>query len=96
MNPFTLRLIDADPVPSSPVPDRSALEEKEREAMDAYSRVIVTVAESLGPAVVNLRAEAQPGSRRGGGSGSGFLFTPDGFLLTNHHVVRARTACGCV
>ena len=80
-----------DPEASSPVPDRSALEEKEREAMDAYSRVIVTVAESLGPAVVNLRAEVQSGSRRGGGSGSGFLFTPDGFLLTNHHVVRART-----
>ena len=58
MNPFTLRLIDTDPEASSPVPDRSALEEKEREAMDAYSRVIVTVAESLGPAVVNLRAEA--------------------------------------
>ena len=47
------------------VPDRSAPEKEEREALDAYSRVIVTVAEALGPAVVNLRAEAREGSRRG-------------------------------
>jgi S1-C subfamily serine protease len=60
----------------------------EREALDAYSRVIVTVAETLGPTVVNLRAVAGEGGRRAVGSGSGFLFTPDGFLLTNHHVVR--------
>jgi S1-C subfamily serine protease len=70
------------------MPDRSSAEAKEHEALDAYSRVIVAVAESLGPAVVNLRAEAKDGPRRSGGSGSGFLFTPDGFLLTNHHVVR--------
>jgi S1-C subfamily serine protease len=64
------------PPPPDPHPE-------EREALDAYSRVVVTVAESLRPAVVNLR----PGSGRGG-EGSGVLFTPDGFLLTNHHVVR--------
>ncbi|MGL4551880.1 MAG: S1C family serine protease, partial [Gemmataceae bacterium] len=57
----------------------------EDEAMDAYSRVVVLVAERLRPAVVNLRL----GGRRGG-SGSGVLFTPDGFLLTNHHVVRGH------
>ena len=47
----------------------------------------MTVAEKLGPAVVNLRAVAGEGGRGPGGSGSGFLITPDGFLLTNHHVV---------
>jgi S1-C subfamily serine protease len=88
MNPFLLRLVNGDPDASSSVPDRSAAEAAEREALDAYSRVIVAVAESLGPAVVNLRAGARDGARRTGGSGSGFLFTPDGFLLTNHHVVR--------
>jgi S1-C subfamily serine protease len=88
MSPYVLRLVNADQDASAPVPDRSVQDEKERDALDAYSRVIVTVAEALGPAVVNLRADARDGSRRSGGSGSGFLFTPDGFLLTNHHVVR--------
>ena len=57
---------------------------EELEALDAYSRVIVRVAETLRPAVVNLRA----GKGRDGGTGSGVLFAPDGFLLTNAHVVR--------
>jgi S1-C subfamily serine protease len=57
----------------------------ELEALDAYSRVVVRVAEALRPAVVNLR-----GSGRRGGSGSGILFTPDGFLLTNDHVVAGQ------
>jgi S1-C subfamily serine protease len=64
--------------PETPEPDP-----REREALDAYSNVVVQVAEQLRPAVVNLRA----GQGRRQGSGSGILFTPDGFLLTNHHVV---------
>jgi S1-C subfamily serine protease len=67
------------PPPPDPDPE-------ECEALDAYSRVVVRVAELLRPAVVNLR-----GSRgRGEGSGSGILFTPDGFLLTNHHVIQGN------
>jgi S1-C subfamily serine protease len=57
---------------------------EELEALDAYSRAVVRVAETLRPAVVNLRG----GRGRNQGSGSGILFTPDGFLLTNAHVVR--------
>ena len=59
---------------------------EEREALDAYSDVVVKVAEQLRPTVVNLRS----GQGRRQGSGSGILFTPDGFLLTNHHVVQGN------
>jgi S1-C subfamily serine protease len=64
-------------------PDPPGPDPHEREALDAYSSVVVRVAELLRPAVVNLRS----GRGRREGSGSGILFTPDGFLLTNHHVV---------
>src|SRR5438874_1044495 len=56
------------------------------EILDAFSRAVVTVADKLRPAVVNLRVGKGPR----GGSGSGVLFAPDGFLLTNHHVVRGH------
>jgi S1-C subfamily serine protease len=54
------------------------------ELLDAYSRAVIRVVESVGPAVVSISAE-DPRRRRG--SGSGVLFTPDGYLLTNAHVV---------
>ena len=67
-------------------PETIGPEPDEREALDAYSNVVVRVAERLRPAVVNLRT----GRGRREGSGSGVLFTPDGFLLTNHHVVQGN------
>ncbi len=71
------------PVEGYPLPEPDP---QEQEALDAYSKVVVRVAQMLRPAVVNLRA----GSGRRGGSGSGILFTPDGLLLTNHHVVAGQ------
>lgn len=68
---------------SSPNQPMSTNGPGEAEALDAYSQVVVRVAEALNPVVVNLRG--QRGDR--GGSGSGILFTPDGFVLTNAHVV---------
>ena len=62
-------------------------------ALDAYSGVVSSVAAALVPSVAALSVAGPPGSRRGGGSGSAVLFTPDavpdptGYLLTNAHVV---------
>jgi S1-C subfamily serine protease len=61
---------------------------EEAEALDAYSRIVVEVAERLAPSVANLRV-----TRRGragqypAGAGSAVVLTPDGFLLTSAHVV---------
>jgi S1-C subfamily serine protease len=68
------------------------------ELLDAYSSAVTSVVDAVGPAVVSIsvrdpESNRGPG-RRGGGAGSGVLFTPDGYILTNAHVVRDGARLG--
>ena len=66
----------------------AAGEVSDEEALDAYSRAVVAVAERLTPSVANLRVSRRMrGGRRATGGGSGVVITPDGFMLTSAHVV---------
>jgi S1-C subfamily serine protease len=71
------------------------LDQSEAEALDAYSRAVVAVAERVGPSVASLRIMRRVrGGQVPSGAGSAVALTPDGFLLTSAHVVGRSTRSG--
>jgi S1-C subfamily serine protease len=72
--------------------DRCEVKEAEKsdvELLDAYSRAVITVAEAVGPAVVSISVGKNSEGREPEqmGAGSGVVIAPDGYILTNDHVV---------
>ncbi|MGO9543541.1 MAG: S1C family serine protease [Rhodomicrobium sp.] len=70
---------------------------REQEALDAYSSIVTGVVESVAAAMVGIQRKARPGTPQGdarlqGGAGSGIVIAPDGYVLTNNHVVAGAGA----
>ncbi len=87
-----LRLV-WDEHPKSRQQNRLAKDAHDEDLLDAYSRAVVGAAEKISPVVVNVDVRHRLGSRRTAeGGGSGFVLTPDGFILTSSHLVSRASA----
>jgi S1-C subfamily serine protease len=82
-HPHALPMLESEPLPdAAPAPAPT-------EPLDAYSAAVVGAVAAVGPAVVSIYVGgAEQAARARGGAGSGVVVTPDGYLLTNEHVVQ--------
>jgi len=64
----------------------------DQDLLDAYSHAVVTVVDTVGPAVVSIGVGTRARSGETRGAGSGVVFSSDGYVLTNSHVVQGATA----